>query len=127
MTDSFTISEQAAFTAGFETARQMALAAAVTTETRDDAREVRQQTAIAALYGLAAGLHAAFIAPPTETDPLRRIMATIAADPAKSGTVACPTWQGLVGLGSGKQQRPPSRPVRDDRMPPVDAVGQSCC
>ena len=74
----------------------MALTAAVTLEIRDDAREVRQQAAVAALHGFAAGLHAAFIAPPTETDPLRRIMATIAADPADSGTVECPTCKGRL-------------------------------
>ncbi|MCJ2136649.1 hypothetical protein MKK69_21805 [Methylobacterium sp. J-026] len=88
--------EQAAFTAGIETARQMALTAAVTMETREDAREVRQQAAVAALHGLAAGLHAAFIAPPAKSDPLRRIMATIATDPADSGTVECPTCKGQL-------------------------------
>lgn len=50
--------EQAAFTAGIEAARQAALAAAVTIETRDDANEVRQQAATAALQGLAEGLRA---------------------------------------------------------------------
>ncbi|MCJ2093117.1 hypothetical protein MKK67_11505 [Methylobacterium sp. J-072] len=53
--------EQAAFAAGIETARQMALTAAVTLEVRDDAREVRQQAAAAALQGLAAGLKVAFL------------------------------------------------------------------
>lgn len=48
--------EQAAFTAGIETARQMALAAAVTIEVRDDAGAVRQKAAVAALQGLAEGL-----------------------------------------------------------------------
>ena len=48
--------EQAAFTAGIETARQMALTAAVTIEVRDDAQSVRQQAAAAALQGLAEGL-----------------------------------------------------------------------
>jgi uncharacterized membrane protein YqiK len=48
--------EQAAFAAGIETARQMALTAAVSIEVRDDAREVRQQAAAAALQGLAEGL-----------------------------------------------------------------------
>ena len=53
--------EQAAFAAGIETARHMALTAAVTLEVRDDAREVRQQAAVAALQGLADGLRAAFL------------------------------------------------------------------
>lgn len=88
--------EQAAFTAGIETARQMAMAAAVTLEVRDDAREVRQQAAAAALQGLAAGLHSAFIAPPAEPDPMHRVMATIAADPAGSGTVECPHCKGRL-------------------------------
>ena len=48
--------EQAAFAAGIETARQMALTAAVTGEVRDDAQAVRQQAAAAALQGLAEGL-----------------------------------------------------------------------
>ncbi|MDN3573368.1 hypothetical protein [Methylobacterium longum] len=48
--------EQAAFAAGIETARQMALTAAVSIEVRDDAGAVRQQAAAAALQGLAEGL-----------------------------------------------------------------------
>ena len=48
--------EQAAFAAGIETARQMALTAAVSIEVRADAQEVRQQAAAAALQGLAEGL-----------------------------------------------------------------------
>ena len=88
--------ERAAFNAGIEAARQMALTAAVTLEVRDDARQIRQQAAAAALQGLAAGLHAAFIAPPAETDPIHRVMATIAADPAGSGTVECPTCKGRL-------------------------------
>jgi hypothetical protein len=48
--------EQAAFAAGIETARQMALTAAVTIEVREDAGAVRQQAAVAALQGLAEGL-----------------------------------------------------------------------
>jgi hypothetical protein len=54
--------ERAAFTAGVETAWQMALAAAVTIEVRDDAGEVRQRAAVAALQGLAAGLKETFLA-----------------------------------------------------------------
>lgn len=50
--------EQSAFAAGIEAARQAALTAAVTIEVRDDAREVRQQAAAAALQGLAEGLRA---------------------------------------------------------------------
>lgn len=50
--------ERAAFTAGIEAARQAALVAAVTIETRADANEVRQQAAAAALQGLAEGLRA---------------------------------------------------------------------
>lgn len=61
--------EQAAFVAGIQAARQAAMTAAVTIEVRDDAREVRQQAAAAALHGLAAGLKAAFLAPPSEPDP----------------------------------------------------------
>ncbi|MCJ2115704.1 hypothetical protein MKK65_03700 [Methylobacterium sp. J-001] len=91
-----TAREQAAFNAGIETARQMAMAAAVTLEVRDDAREVRQQAAAAALQGLASGLQAAFLTSPPEPDPMHRVMATIAADPANSGTVECPTCKGRL-------------------------------
>ncbi|TXM63785.1 hypothetical protein FV226_27240 [Methylobacterium sp. WL12] len=56
--------ETAAFAAGIQAARQAAMTAAVTIETRDDAREVRQQAAAAALHGLAAGLKVAFLDPP---------------------------------------------------------------
>jgi hypothetical protein len=51
-----TFRDQAAFTAGIEAARQAALTAAVTIEIRDDASEVRQRAAVAALTGLAEGL-----------------------------------------------------------------------
>lgn len=85
--------EQAAFRAGIETARQMALTAAITIEVRDDARELRQQSAAAALQGFAAGLSAAFLAPAADS-PLARILALIAEDPADSGTAACPTCGG---------------------------------
>jgi len=88
--------ERAAFNAGIKAARQMALTAAVILEVRDDARQVRQQAAVAALQGLAAGLHAAFIAPPTEADTLRHVMATIASDPAGSGIVECPHCKGRL-------------------------------
>ena len=59
-----TAREQAAFAAGIQAARQAAMTAAVTIEVRDDAREVRQQAAAAALHGLAAGLKVAFLDPP---------------------------------------------------------------
>lgn len=55
--------ERAAFAAGIEHARQMALIAAVTIETRDDAGEVRQRAAVAALQGLAEGLRALTLEP----------------------------------------------------------------
>ena len=56
-----TLREQAAFAAGIETARQMALTAAVTIEVRGDAGNLRQRAAAAALQGLADGLKATFI------------------------------------------------------------------
>lgn len=66
--------ERAAFAAGIETARQMALTAAVTIEVRDDAGEIRQRAAAAALAGLAEGLRVTFLArdgaaPCPNTDP----------------------------------------------------------
>ncbi|MCJ2009333.1 hypothetical protein [Methylobacterium sp. J-092] len=64
-----TLREQAAFAAGIQAARQAVMTAAVTIEVRDDARELRQQAAAAALHGLAAGLKAAFLDPRAEPDP----------------------------------------------------------
>ncbi|MCJ2136485.1 hypothetical protein MKK69_20935, partial [Methylobacterium sp. J-026] len=57
---------------------------------------VRPTPAVAASNGIAAGLQPAFLAPPAKSDPLRRIMATIATDPADSGTVECPTCKGQL-------------------------------
>lgn len=51
-----TARERIAFDAGIEAARQAALVAAVSLEIRDDAGEVRQRAAVAALQGLAEGL-----------------------------------------------------------------------
>ncbi len=56
-----TLREQAAFAAGIETARQMAMTAAVSIEVRADAGDLRQRAAVAALQGLAAGLNEAFL------------------------------------------------------------------
>lgn len=86
--------EKAAFAAGIETARQMALTAAVTIEVRGDAGEVRHRAAMAALTGLAQGLKDTFLAPPATNDPMRMVFAAIAADPADSGTIECPTCRG---------------------------------
>ena len=52
---------QVAFAAGIKTAGHTFMAAAVTTEVREDTFEVRQQAAAEALHGLAAGLRAAFL------------------------------------------------------------------
>ncbi|MBE7197744.1 MAG: hypothetical protein INR70_08080 [Parafilimonas terrae] len=88
--------EQAAFAAGIETARQMALTAAVTIEVRDDTQEVRQQAAVVALQGLAAGLRAIFLDSQAEPGPLHRVFTAIAADPADSGIIQCPTCKGRL-------------------------------
>ncbi len=61
--------EQAAFRVGIETARQIALTAALTFEVRDDGGETRQRAAAAALQGLAEGLSVAFLASPPEQSP----------------------------------------------------------
>lgn len=47
---------QAAYAKGIKDAREMAMIAAITIESRDDHREVRQQAAAAALHGFADGL-----------------------------------------------------------------------
>lgn len=82
-----TPNEEAAYHAGVEAMRQMAMVAALTIEARDDAREIRQQAAAAALHGLAEGAKALL---PHKPDPLVLTMRAIAADPGTSGTVPCP-------------------------------------
>ena len=47
--------ERAAFNAGIEAVRQMAMVSAVTIEVRDDASRVQNQAAVAALQALAEG------------------------------------------------------------------------
>lgn len=92
-----TAQEQAAFAGGIETARQMALAAAVTIEVREDAREIRQQAAAAALQGLADGLASTFLGrPDAGAQALERAFAEIAADPADGGTIPCPRCGGSL-------------------------------
>lgn len=71
--------EQAALAAGIETARQMALADAVTVGVRGDAREVRQQAAAAALQGLTEGLWALALEPTGR--PAHCISAVISTNP----------------------------------------------
>lgn len=83
--------EQAAYHAGIEAMRQMAMIAAVTIETRPDADDLRQRAAAAALHGLAEGAKALL---PHKPDPLVLTMRAIAADPAESGTVPCPHCAG---------------------------------
>ena len=75
--------EQAAFAAGIETARQMALTAAITIEVRQDAGAVRQQAAAAALQGLAEGLRALALEPSGTSDHCIPIVVS-----AKSGLEA---------------------------------------
>ncbi|MCJ2039558.1 hypothetical protein MKK55_11485 [Methylobacterium sp. J-059] len=86
--------EQAAFAAGIQAARQAAMTAAVTIEVRDDARELRQQAAAAALHGLAAGLKVAFLDPQPAPRATPAMMAAIAADPAQSGDAPCSECSG---------------------------------
>ena len=71
----------------------MALIAAISIEVRDDASEVRQRAAVAALQGLAEGAKATFIDPP---NPLIQIFKMIADDPASSGILPCPTCAGRL-------------------------------
>lgn len=83
--------ETAAYHAGIETMRQMALVAAVTIETRPDADGVRQRAAAAALQGLAEGARALL---PARHDPVADLVGAIAADPNQSGKAACPHCAG---------------------------------
>ncbi|GJE57748.1 hypothetical protein [Methylobacterium thuringiense] len=59
--------ETAAFNVGLAHAAEMARIAAISIEIRDDARQVRQQAAAAALHGLAEGLREAARAKVAET------------------------------------------------------------
>ncbi|MCJ2009892.1 hypothetical protein [Methylobacterium sp. J-092] len=68
-----TPSEQAAFAAGI----QAAMTAAVSIEVCDDAAEVRQRAAAAALHGLAAGLKVAVLDPPSAPDAVPAMTAAI--------------------------------------------------
>lgn len=88
--------EQAAFKAGVETARQMALITAMTIETRDGAGAVRDQAAVAALRGLADGLRVAFLEPQHAPDPLHSVFAAIRAEDGDSGTIDCPVCKGQL-------------------------------
>ncbi|KQO99140.1 hypothetical protein [Methylobacterium sp. Leaf91] len=81
------------FKAGVSAMIEMALIAAITFEVRDDASEIRQRAAVAALQGLAEGAKAALIDPP---NPLIRIFKIIADDPASSGVLPCPTCAGRL-------------------------------
>lgn len=60
--------EQMAFRAGVRAAIDMALVAAITIEVRDDAKDMRQRAAAAALQGFAEGAKAAFLEPQTATE-----------------------------------------------------------
>lgn len=53
--------EQAAYNAGIQACQQMAMIAAVTIEVRDDAADLRQRAASAALLGLADGITALMV------------------------------------------------------------------
>ena len=62
--------EVAAFNAGIEAVRQMAMVSAVTLEVRDDAGRVQNQAAVAALQALAEGARDLMLAAaPTESPP----------------------------------------------------------
>lgn len=66
--------ERAAFNAGIEAVRQMALTTVITLEVRDDAGRVKNQAAVAALQALAEGardlmLRATAEATPAEPPP----------------------------------------------------------
>lgn len=63
--------ETAAFNAGIEAARQMAMVAAVSIEVRDDGAELRQRAAAAALLGFAEGAMVLMVRAATETDPAK--------------------------------------------------------
>jgi hypothetical protein len=85
--------EHAAFNAGVEAVRQMALIAAVTIEARGDAKEVRQRAAAAALVGLAEGA-AQLLAP--KPNPVLQAFTAIAEQPGSEGVIPCPACAGRL-------------------------------
>ncbi|WP_264051662.1 hypothetical protein [Methylobacterium flocculans] len=88
-----TPNEQAAFNAGVEAMRQMAMVAAISIETRDDANDLRQRAAAAALHGLAEGAKALL---PGKPSPTPALLSSIASDPAASGERPCPECAGTM-------------------------------
>lgn len=86
--------EQAAFNAGVEAMRQMAMTTAVTIEVRDDARDLRQRAAAAALHGLAEGGRALKVA--DEPDLVHCAFALIAEEKGPEGVVPCPVCAGSL-------------------------------
>ena len=58
--------ERAAFNAGIEAVRHMALVSAVTIEVRDDASRIQNQAAVAALQALAEGAKDLMLGPETD-------------------------------------------------------------
>ena len=74
--------ERAAYNAGIEAARQMAMVAAVTLEYLDDAREVRQRAAAAALQGLAEGARALML---EATDSSERCISVVLYNGPEAG------------------------------------------
>ncbi len=94
-----TKAEQVAFNQGVEACRQMAMVAAVSIEVRDDRAELRQRAAAAALLGFAEGAKVLMIgAGPGDTaNPAATAFEAIAADPAASGVIECPTCAGRLG------------------------------
>ena len=79
--------EQAAFRAGIETMRQMAMAAAVSIEVRDDASETRQRAAVAALQGLAEGARLAFLC--DDNQAFGQVNRTVGAPDVLMGEACC--------------------------------------
>lgn len=90
-----TTRELAAYHAGMRQAAEHALIAALALEIRPDGADLRQRVAIEALRGLAEGLRAE-ARPARPADGLPATMAAIAADPARSGTAACPKCSGRL-------------------------------
>lgn len=86
--------EQAAFNAGIEAARQMAMVAAVSIEVRDDASEIRQRAAAAALLGFAEGAKVLMV---NQTpNPAAAAFEAITTIPGAAGTIECPACAGRL-------------------------------
>lgn len=92
--DSMTPRETAAYNLGIRAAREAALIAAITLETRIGSTSVRDRAAVETLQGFAEGLDNLVLG--REPDPMQRVFTAISAQDGDSGTIECPVCKGRL-------------------------------